>query len=320
VQGSARAFARLNPDMLPSPEPGEELPGELASDPRQRERLRKQEATAALGERPETGLRAAYLDDTARERDALFGWLGKVDAISSRPGEALDERVRSLAAITRRLLDQQAARLVGEVGEPDAVRVARQRERHGRYPTRYLGRAAVRSRSRPSGPSSGEVAAMSAEQGGMACYRLVGVTDERDSCDCCGRTNLKRVVVLHDGDDHVFIGPHCAAKLLGKPVGDVNRQATAAQRQRERAERTARRAAQRETERAEALAAGFRADLDGINASVLARACVRFAATTQTIASRRADQPERPRRVRPLPGGHPRPGPARPRPQGGGRP
>ena len=56
---------------------------------------------------------------------------------------------------------------------------------------------------------------MSAEQGGVACYRLVGVTDERDSCDCCGRTNLKRVVVLHDGDDHVFIGPHCAAKLLG---------------------------------------------------------------------------------------------------------
>jgi hypothetical protein len=219
VQGSARAFARLNPDMLPSPEPGEELPGELASDPRQRERLREQEATATFGERPEAGLRAenaspdparrrvvitdraafarlhaldrdlllaslarlpasspdlsersvldawfntfllsdhpaavaercrrraAYLDDTARERDALFGWLGKVDAISPRPGEAFDERVHRLAAITRRLLNQQAARLVVEVGEPDAVRVARQRERHGRYPARYLGRAAAR--------------------------------------------------------------------------------------------------------------------------------------------------------------------------------
>jgi hypothetical protein len=136
---------------------------------------------------------------------------------------------------------------------------------------------------------------MSAEQGGVARYRLVGVTDERDSCDCCGRTNLKRVVVLHDGDDHVFFGSHCAARLLGKPVRDVNRQANAAQRQRVQAERTARHAAQRKAERAEALAAGFGADLDGINAYVLARACVRFASDPQTIASRRAGLPERDR-------------------------
>lgn len=136
---------------------------------------------------------------------------------------------------------------------------------------------------------------MSAEQGGVARYRLVGVTDERDSCDCCGRTDLKRVVVLHDGDDHVFFGSHCAARLLGKPVRDVNREANAAQRRREQAERTARHAAQREAERTEALAAGFRADLDGINAYVLARACVRFASDPQTIASRRAGLPERDR-------------------------
>jgi hypothetical protein len=129
----------------------------------------------------------------------------------------------------------------------------------------------------------------------VARYRLADVTDERDSCDCCGRTNLKRVVVLHDGDDYVFFGSHCAARLLGKPVRDVNRQASAAQWRREQAERTARYAARRETERAEALAAGFRADLDGINAYVLARACVRFASDPQTIASRRAGLPERDR-------------------------
>jgi hypothetical protein len=202
VQGSARAFARLNPGLVTSRAPGEELPGELASDHRLRERLREQEATATFGVRPEAGLRAenaspdparrrsvitdraefarlhaldrdlllqslarlpasspdlsersvldrrfntfllsdhpaavaercrrraAYLDDTARQRDALFGWLGKVDAISPRPGEAFDERVRRLAAITRRLLDRQAAGLVAEVGEPDAVRVAHAR-------------------------------------------------------------------------------------------------------------------------------------------------------------------------------------------------
>jgi hypothetical protein len=214
IQGSARAFTRLNPGLVTPREPGE-----LASDPRQRERLREQEATATFGERPEAGLRAenaspdparrrvvitdraefaqlhaldrdlllqnlarlpagspdlsersvldarfntfllsdhpaavaercrrraAYLDDTARERDALFGWLGKVDMIPPRPGEAFDERVRRLAAITRQLLDQQAAHLAVEVGEPDPVRVARQRQQHGRYPARYVGAAAAR--------------------------------------------------------------------------------------------------------------------------------------------------------------------------------
>jgi hypothetical protein len=219
VQGSARAFARLNAGLVMPREPGEELPGELASDPRQRERLRDLEATAVFGERAEAGLRAerlppdpqrrrvaiadralfarlhaldrdlllqslarlpagspdlsersvldarfntfllsdhpaavaercrrraAYLDDTVRQRDALFSWLGKVDAIPPRPGEAFDERVRRLAAITRRLLDQQAARLVAEVGEPDAVRVADQRARYGRYPARWMAPAAAR--------------------------------------------------------------------------------------------------------------------------------------------------------------------------------
>jgi len=93
----------------------------------------------------------------------------------------------------------------------------------------------------------------------------------------------------------VFFGSQCAARLLGKPVRDVNHEANAAQRRREQAERTARHAAQREAERAEALAAGFGADLDGINAYVLARACVRFASDPPMIASRRAGLPERDR-------------------------
>jgi hypothetical protein len=230
VQGSARAFARLNPDMLPSPEPGEELPGKLASDSRQRERLRKQEATATFGERPEAGLhaenaspdparrrvviidratfarlhaldrdlllhslarlpegspdlsgrsvldrrfaafllsdhpaamferccrRAAYLDDTTRRREVLHGWLAKLDAIPPRPGEAFDHSLRRLAATTRDLLDQQAARLVAEIGEPDAVRVAHARQRHGRYPTRLIGPAAARQPIPPERPQRG---------------------------------------------------------------------------------------------------------------------------------------------------------------------
>jgi hypothetical protein len=227
VQGSARAFAALNPELCPPREPGEELPGELASDPRQRERLRDLEAAAVLGERAEAGLRAerlptdpqrrrvaiadraafarlqaldrdlllqslarlpqgspdlsgrsvldgrfaafllsdhpaatferccrraAYLDDTARRREVLHGWLAKLDAIPPRPGEAFDDSVRRLAATTRGLLEREAARLPAEVGEPDPVRVARERERHGRYPARYLGRAAARQPIPPERP------------------------------------------------------------------------------------------------------------------------------------------------------------------------
>jgi hypothetical protein len=228
VQGSARTFARLNPGLVAPREPGEELSGELATDPRQRERLREQETTATLGERAEAGLRAenasptrarrraviadraefarlhaldrdllldtvarlpagtpdlsqrsvldtrfqvfllsdhpaavaercrrraAYLDNTARERELLLGWLGKLDALPPRPGDTFDERVRGLAVTTRRLLDQKAARLAEEVGEPDPARVARQRQEYGRYPARSIGPAAARQPVPPERPT-----------------------------------------------------------------------------------------------------------------------------------------------------------------------
>jgi hypothetical protein len=229
VQGSARAFARLNPALAGrTPEPGEELPGELACDPHQRQRLQTQEATASLGERAEAGLRAenappdparrrvviaeratfarlhaldrdllldatsrlpagspdlsqrsvldtrfqafllsdhpaaiaercrrraAYLDHTARQRELLLGWLGKLDALPPRPGDPFDDSARRMAVITRRLLDRQGARLSEEVGEPDPLRVARQRQQHGRYPTRWVGPAAGRQPIPPERPS-----------------------------------------------------------------------------------------------------------------------------------------------------------------------
>ncbi len=126
-----------------------------------------------------------------------------------------------------------------------------------------------------------------------ARYRLVRTTTERDTCQCCGRTELKRVVVLHDGEDYVFFGSQCAARLLGTPVGDLNREATTAQRQRERADRAARDAAQRQADRAAAVAAGFGDDLDAVNAFFTARACARFHTDPATTASFRAGLAER---------------------------
>jgi hypothetical protein len=239
VQGSARAFARLNPGLCPPREAGEELTGELASDPFRRALLRQQEAAAAIGERVEAGLlaenaapdrgrrraaiaarvdvarlhaldrglllaslarlpegspdlsrrsvldarfhafllsdhpaaivercrrRAAYLDDTARQREVLLGWLARLDATAARPGDRFDDSVRRMAAIARRQLDQEAARLSAEFGEPDPVRVTRARDeyqaerrargyRAWRYPARYRGPGAARQPIPPERPS-----------------------------------------------------------------------------------------------------------------------------------------------------------------------
>ena len=238
VQGAARTFARLNPTLLPPREPGEELPGELACDPRPRASLREQETAAVLGDRAEAGLgaenrfrdpdrraqviaeragmaalhaidrdkllanldrlppgtpdlsgrsvldrrfhafllsdhpaarvercrrRAAYLDETARQREVLHGWLARLDATPPRPGERFDDAARRLAVTTRALLDRQAGRLAGEVGEPDLARVSQARDaweaerraaghRHPRYPARYRGVAAARQPIPPEPP------------------------------------------------------------------------------------------------------------------------------------------------------------------------
>ena len=82
------------------------------------------------------------------------------------------QRVRGLAVTTRRLLDQQAARLAEEVGEPDPARVARQHGRRrdlhpvhcpvggrrgiwGRRRQQRRRRAGLSTRYTPSPPGSG---------------------------------------------------------------------------------------------------------------------------------------------------------------------
>jgi Cys-tRNA synthase (O-phospho-L-seryl-tRNA:Cys-tRNA synthase) len=66
-------------------------------------------------------------------------------------------------------------------------------------------------------------------------YRIEGITDERDTCDCCGRTNLKRTVVMRHVDTHEFeyFGTTCAAHMLKIPAANVARGAKEAQRAKE---------------------------------------------------------------------------------------
>lgn len=44
---------------------------------------------------------------------------------------------------------------------------------------------------------------------------FVGVSDEQTECDLCGRSNLKRTVILRIGGAEVHYGSDCAAKALG---------------------------------------------------------------------------------------------------------
>jgi hypothetical protein len=48
----------------------------------------------------------------------------------------------------------------------------------------------------------------------MRQVKVLGTTDETSTCECCGKTNLKRVVVLNIEGDVVRYGCDCAARTL----------------------------------------------------------------------------------------------------------
>lgn len=54
-------------------------------------------------------------------------------------------------------------------------------------------------------------------------YKLIEVSDEVTTCECCGKRNLKRTAVLRDEDGNiVHFGSDCAAKAL---MGDKKHKA-----------------------------------------------------------------------------------------------
>jgi hypothetical protein len=58
---------------------------------------------------------------------------------------------------------------------------------------------------------------------------FLGISDEVDSCDCCGRGGLKRTVALRFEDGDLFYGVDCAARALGMTATAVRNAATNAQ-------------------------------------------------------------------------------------------
>jgi hypothetical protein len=55
--------------------------------------------------------------------------------------------------------------------------------------------------------------------------KVAGVTEDVTTCECCGKSNLKKTVVLDNGEAFKFYGSDCAARAL-------RRSATAAVMQR----------------------------------------------------------------------------------------
>lgn len=78
----------------------------------------------------------------------------------------------------------------------------------------------------------------------MMKYKVLGTTDDRTSCDCCGREDLKSTVALEDEDGEVvYFGCVCAAKAMRIPAADVRRAAKSADDAKVAAENSARIAA-----------------------------------------------------------------------------
>lgn len=46
--------------------------------------------------------------------------------------------------------------------------------------------------------------------------KIIGTTDTVGTCDCCGRTDLKKTVVLDRDGSRSFFGTACAARAMGR--------------------------------------------------------------------------------------------------------
>lgn len=51
-------------------------------------------------------------------------------------------------------------------------------------------------------------------------YKTVAVTDQKTTCELCGKTGLRKTIVLvhgENGDQFIHVGSECAGKLLNLP-------------------------------------------------------------------------------------------------------
>lgn len=79
-----------------------------------------------------------------------------------------------------------------------------------------------------------------------AQVRFLGTADDVNTCECCGRKNLKHTVALSfDDGEAVFYGTSCAAVALRMPAIEVKRSAKKVDDEKRNAEMATRQAADR---------------------------------------------------------------------------
>lgn len=63
----------------------------------------------------------------------------------------------------------------------------------------------------------------------MQRSKMLGISDEVTTCDCCGKNNLKRTVAIEMGDSEtvVFYGVDCARRELYPHIGNARIQTIA---------------------------------------------------------------------------------------------
>jgi hypothetical protein len=52
----------------------------------------------------------------------------------------------------------------------------------------------------------------------MAHIRILGIDTLHATCDCCGKTRLKRTVVVGCGRKRSYLGTVCASRIFGKTI------------------------------------------------------------------------------------------------------
>lgn len=66
--------------------------------------------------------------------------------------------------------------------------------------------------------------------------KALGITDERTTCDCCGKSNLKCTVAMElDSGEIVYYGRVCASRNTGKTTKQINSEVRAEQARKEAA-------------------------------------------------------------------------------------
>lgn len=59
--------------------------------------------------------------------------------------------------------------------------------------------------------------------------KVLGINNEVTTCDCCGRSNLKKTVVIGDECGERRYGVVCAARFLGRKPADIRGAAVGAE-------------------------------------------------------------------------------------------